>query len=106
MKAGVFIEPQVRRIIGCSEFPKKLARKETKAWESFIVVVQGFFGNNKADNYVELVETLVKSYGQMGCKMNIKDMDLLDAHLDNFKENIEAHSDEKREQSHQHKIDF
>ncbi len=76
-------------------------RKGEKAWECFIVVVQSFLANIKADNYKELVEASVKSYGDMGCRIYI-----LDAHLDNFKENIGAYSKEQGERFHQDKMNF
>ena len=32
------IGPQVRKIIKCSEFPKKITGKEKEDWESFVLV--------------------------------------------------------------------
>ncbi|MGH0121420.1 UNVERIFIED_CONTAM: hypothetical protein FKN15_019855 [Acipenser sinensis] len=57
VKAGVSVGPQIKKILACNEFPKKLTSKEKAAWNSFVAVVQGFLGNHKAENYVELVET-------------------------------------------------
>ncbi|MGH0180896.1 UNVERIFIED_CONTAM: hypothetical protein FKN15_005291 [Acipenser sinensis] len=57
VKAGVFVGPQIKKILECNEFPKKLTSKEKAAWNSFVAVVRGFLGNHKAENYVELVET-------------------------------------------------
>jgi len=105
VKAGVFIGPQVKKIMECPEFAKTLTEKEKEAWESFVAVVQGFLGNNKADNYAELVETMVNSYGQMGCRMSLK-VHILDAHLDNFKENMGAYSEEQGERFHQDIMDI
>ena len=62
IKAGVFIGPQIRKILECTEFFKKLSAKERAAWNSFAALVQGFLGNYKAKNYVELVAKLVKIY--------------------------------------------
>ena len=87
------------------EFPKKLTSKEKAAWNSFVAVVRGFLGNHKAENYVELVETLVKNYGTMGCRMSLK-VHILDAHLDKFKENMGAYSEEQGERFHQDILDF
>ncbi|KAL7834776.1 hypothetical protein SRHO_G00290230 [Serrasalmus rhombeus] len=47
IKAGVFVGPQIKNIIECSEFPKKLNRKERAAWNSFVAVVRGFLGYHK-----------------------------------------------------------
>jgi len=60
----------------CKEFPKKLTMVEKAAWKSFVAVVLGFLGNHKAENDVELVESLVKNYGTMGCRMSLKSISL------------------------------
>lgn len=56
-------------------------------------------GNHKADSYMELVETLVRKYGQMDCKMSLK-VHILNAQLGIFKDNMGAYS-EHWERSHQ-----
>lgn len=45
IKAGVFLETQIKEIWKRKEFPKKLTRKEEAVWYSFVAVVQGFLGN-------------------------------------------------------------
>jgi hypothetical protein len=92
-------------ILECKEFPKMLTTKERAAWNSFVAVVRGFLGNRKAENYVELVETLVKNYGKMGCRMSLK-VHILDAHLDEFKENMRAYSEEQGERFYQDILNF
>lgn len=103
--AGIFVGPQIKKIFECEEFPKKLTRVEKAAWMSFMSVVQGFLGNHKAANYVELVESLVENYGKMGCRMSLK-LHILDAHLDKFKENMGAYSEEQGERFHQDIMEF
>ena len=105
VKVGVFVGPQIKTTIRCKEFSKKLSRTEKAAWNSFVAVVQGFLGNHKAENYVELVESLVKNYGKMGCRMSLK-VHILDAHLDKFKEDMGAYSEEQGERFHQDILDF
>lgn len=100
VKAGVFIGPQVRRLIDSETFPTKLTRIEKKAWTSFVAVVRGFLGNHKVDNYRELVENLVDSYCRMGCRMSLK-LHVLHAHLDHFKSNMGDYSEEHGERFHQ-----
>ena len=80
-------------------------RTERAAWRSFVAVVQGFLGNHKAENYVELVQTLIKNYAKMGCRMSLK-VHILDSHLDKFKENMGAYSEEQGECFHQDTLDF
>ncbi|XP_071524154.1 uncharacterized protein [Panulirus ornatus] len=58
VKAGMFVRPQIKKILESMEFPKKLTRKElgTALLQRF-----GVPGNHKAENYVELVETMMKN---------------------------------------------
>lgn len=51
---------------------KKLTRKEKAVWNTFAAVVKGFPGNQKAENYVELVDSLVKNNVVMDCKISLK----------------------------------
>jgi hypothetical protein len=57
-------------------------------------------GNNKADNYQEIVERLLQSYEAMGCNMSLK-IHFLHSHLDFFPQNLSAVSDEHGEHFHQ-----
>ena len=93
VKGGIFIGPQVKLILKSDEFLQTLSAVEKDAWVCFAAVFQGFLGNNKEDNYAELVANLVNSYGNMGCRMSMK-VHMLDAHLDEFKENLGAYSEE------------
>ena len=52
VKAGVFVESQIKKIMACKKFPKKLTRTEEAAWNNFVAVVRGFLENHNADNYV------------------------------------------------------
>jgi hypothetical protein len=105
VNAGIFVGPQIKKIIECDEFAKKLSRKEEAAWNSFVAVVRGFLGNHKAENYEQLVQDLIKNYSKMGCRMSLK-VHILDAHLDKFKENMGAYSEEQGERFHQDILDF
>lgn len=56
VKAGIFVEPQIKTIIEYDKFAKKLNGMEKGAWNSFVEVVGGFFHpNHKTVNYVKLV---------------------------------------------------
>ena len=74
-------------------------------WNSFVAVVYGFLGNYMTENYVEVVQTFIKNYAKMGCRMSLK-VHILDAHLDKFKENMEAYSEEQGKYFHQDILDF
>ena len=105
VKAGVFVGPQIKKIMKSEKFSDLLNAVENEAWKSFVAVVQGFLGNNMDDNYAELVANLVNSYGKMGCRMSMK-LHILHAHLDEFKSNLGAYSEEQGERFHQDIKDF
>lgn len=69
------------------------------AWNSFVAVVHRFLCNHKAKNYEQLVQTLIKDYAKMGCGMFLK-VHILDGHLDKFKENMGAYSEEQGKHLH------
>ena len=100
IKAGVFVGPQVKRLIDSDSFPEKLSEVERAAWTSFVSLVKGFLGNHKAENYREIVDKLVETYRSMGCRMSLK-LHVLHAHLDEFKENMGDYSEEQGERFHQ-----
>jgi len=106
IKAGIFVGPQIKELMKSTIFSEKLEYiEEEEAWNSFVAVVEGFLGNHRAENHVELVETMVKKFGEMGCRMSVK-LHMLDAHLGNFKENLGAYSEEQGERFHQDVQEF
>ena len=88
-------------MIECDEFAKLLNRKQKMAWNSFVPFAHGFLGNHKAENYVLLVQDLIKNYAKMGCRMSLK-VHILDSHLDKFKENRGGCSEEQGECFHRY----
>lgn len=61
------------------------------SWNRFVAVFWVFLGNLKTENYVELVEILVKNYAKIVCSMFLK-VHIADANNYKFK-NIEAFSE-------------
>ncbi|XP_058859314.1 uncharacterized protein LOC131702005 [Acipenser ruthenus] len=47
VKAGVFVGPQIKKILECNEFPKKLTSKEKAAWNSFCRSGSGLPGQSQ-----------------------------------------------------------
>ena len=90
IKAEVFVGSQVRRLIESDRFPEKLSEVELAAWASFVSLV----GNQKAEDYSEIVGELVDTYRRMCCRMSLK-LQVLHAHLDVFKENMGGYSEEQ-----------
>lgn len=100
IKEGIFVGPQIRELMKDEIFDKKLNTLEKTAWDCFKNVVNNFLGNNKAENYKELISDLLKAYKALGCNMSLK-IHFLDSHLDFFPENLGAVSDEHGERFHQ-----
>ena len=98
--AGVFVGPQVKQLINSTTFPEKQSKVERTAWTSFISVFKGFLGNHKAKDYREIIDKLLETYQSMGCRMSLK-LHVLQAHLDEFKENIGDYSEEQDERFRQ-----
>jgi hypothetical protein len=100
LKENIFIGPQIRDIIKDEYFDKLLQGDEKAAWDSFKFVVKGFLGNTRAENYEEVVNSLLQSYQKLGCNMSLK-IHFLHSHLDFFPENCGAVSDKHGERFHQ-----
>src|SRR6218665_1553291 len=89
VKAGIFVGPQIKKIIECDEVANLLNRTEKTAWNSIVAVVHGFLGNHKAENYVQLGQSLIKSYAKVERRMSLK-VHIPDAYLQKFKDNTGA----------------
>ena len=100
LKAGIFVGPQIRRMLASSDLEAKMTCVEKKAWTSFRHTVHGFLGNQRSENFKDIIEDLIKSFESHGCRMSIK-MHYLHSHLDFFKENLGDVSEEHGERFHQ-----
>ena len=61
VKGGIFVGPQVKRLMQSDSFLEKLSVVERRVWESFVSVVKGFLGNHKVPNFKNIVEELVNA---------------------------------------------
>lgn len=100
LKAGIFDGPQIRQLIKDKDFTNSMNNLESAAWKSFVKVVKHFLGNEKAKNYVELVQDLLNNFKNLGCNMSIK-VHYLHSHLEKFPENLGSCSEEQGERFHQ-----
>ena len=100
LKASIFDGPQIRQLIRDPEFKNSMKEVELEVSEAFVLVVKNFLGNNKARNYVELVNNMLTAFRNLGCNMSIK-MHYLFSHMDRFPENLCSMSDEQGESFHQ-----
>ncbi|GBM92998.1 hypothetical protein AVEN_161839-1 [Araneus ventricosus] len=100
LKEGVFIGPDIRKIMKDENFETKMETNERKVWESFKLVITSFFGNKKDPNYKSIVEEMIKNFKILGCSRSLT-VHFLDSHLDYFPENLGAVSEEQSERFHQ-----
>ncbi|GBP23660.1 hypothetical protein EVAR_80277_1 [Eumeta japonica] len=105
IKAGIFIGPQIKKIMASEQFLRLLSTHEKQAWLSLKAVIHGFLGNRKAENYTELITDMLHNFKVMGCRMSLK-VHMLHAHLDKFKDNLGAYSEEQGERFHQDVMNF
>lgn len=97
---GIFVGPQVRQMLGSRDLEDSMTAVEMRAWNAFRNVVNGFLGNNKAENFIEIIEELTDSYKALGCRMSLK-IHYLHSHLDFFRSNLGDYSEEHGERFHQ-----
>ena len=100
LSEGIFVGPQIRRLIQDSGFQNVLSGNETTAWDAFKVVVKNFLGKTRAPTYARDVDALIEAYKNLGCKMSLK-VHLLHSHLEFFPADGSAVSDEHGERFHQ-----
>ena len=94
IKAGVFVGPQIREVMKDETFPTTLNPKELAAWRSFKAVTDNVLGNERADNYEEIVQQLLESFRKLGSRMSLK-IHFLHQHLNFFPDNLGAVSDRR-----------
>ena len=99
-KAGIFDWPQIRTLLRDQYFVITMTIVEARAWKAFSKVVHNFLSNKRADNYIELMEKLLFSVQDLGCRMSIK-VHYLHSHLREFRANLDDVSEEQGERFHQ-----
>ena len=72
LKEGIFVGPQIREVLKDTDFEELLNLKELRAWEAFKSVCSGFLSYTRVPDYQACIEKLLKSYGDMGCRMSLK----------------------------------
>jgi hypothetical protein len=83
-KEGVFVGPDIRRLIEDKTFESKMQDNEKEAWNAFRDVVLKFLGNQKDPN---LNRKMLTKFKVLGCSMSLK-VHFLASHLDYFPENL------------------
>ena len=80
---GVFDGTQIKILVKDSNFEQYVTNREKHAWVAFEDVVQGFLGNERKENYKELVTELLRTYHLLVCNLSIK-IHFLHSHLEYF----------------------
>ena len=83
MKEGIFIGPQINKLMEDHDFCTKLNATERRDWEAFENVHRNFLGNEKVENYGEILKDLISSYSATGCSMSLN-LHFMHSHFDFF----------------------
>ena len=83
IKEGIFISPQIRKIVVDETFITHLKRKEKLTFESLKKVCENFLGNHRSEDYVPVVNDLLSYYHDIRCNISLK-VHVLLSHLDFF----------------------
>lgn len=100
IKEGIFVGPDIRKLMADGNFTKCLTPDEAAAWVSFQSVVHSFLGKRKSPDFKEIIGNLLQNYHKIGARMSLK-IHFLHSHLDFFPENLGDMSDEQGERLHQ-----
>ena len=87
LKAGIFDRPQFQQLMRDQKFCDCMNEVELDAWLSFVEVVTNSLGEYSADNYKEIVNSMLGNFRILGINMSIK-VHFLRSHLDRFPENL------------------
>ncbi|GBO43050.1 hypothetical protein AVEN_143492-1 [Araneus ventricosus] len=87
LKEGVFVRPDIRKMMKDENFETKMETNERKVWESFKLGITSFHGNKKNPNYKSTVEEMIENFKILGYIMSLK-VHFLDSHLNYFPENL------------------
>jgi hypothetical protein len=92
LKEGIFVGPDVRKLLSDDLFETTMETVERETWNAFKEVIAKFSGNYKDPNYKQIVEKVLEKFTALGCATSLK-VDFLNAHLDYFPENLGAVSE-------------
>jgi hypothetical protein len=95
LKEGIFVGPDIRKLLSDDLFETTMKTVEREAWNAFKEVIAKFLGNYKDPNYKQIVEKMLEKFIALGCA-SLK-VHFLNAHLDYFPENLGAVSEEQGE---------
>ena len=68
VKDGIFVGPQIRRMLASEEPEEQMSDSERNAWQAFRIIVEGFLGNHRRDDYAMVVSNLIESCEKLVCR--------------------------------------
>ena len=66
VKEGIFVGPQIWRLINDEQFQSMMTDVEKKTWLSFRQVVSKFLGNEKDPDYRSIVKNILDKFQKLG----------------------------------------
>lgn len=100
LKQGIFVGPQIRKLMKDKLFESTMNPVEKRAWFLFKNVVDKFLGNHKHPEYKTIVKRMLQSFMKLGCNMSVK-LHFIHSHIDFFPANLGDVSEEQGERFHQ-----
>jgi len=102
VKQGIFVGMQIREVMFDENFKRELKFIDFAEWKFFMSLVRGFLGNKKEENYLDILQSLLRNYHNLGCLMSLK-IRFLHSLLSFFPEKLGAVSVRQAEQFDQGK---
>jgi hypothetical protein len=65
IKEGVFVGPQLNKLMKSDAFKLALNKSELRAWDSLLETVKNFLGKHRSDNYRDIVAELLDAFADM-----------------------------------------
>ena len=100
VNGGIFVRPQIRKMLASKELEEQMSDLEINAWQDFKMILERFFGNHRRDDYATVVPNLIQSYERLGCRRSLKLL-FFHSRLDIFRDNLGNVSEEHGERFHQ-----
>lgn len=103
IKAGIFIGPDIRKMMKDINFDATLNEVQLNAWKHIKNVIHQFLGNKKHENYRQIVSDMITAISNANVLMSLK-IHMLKDHIDIcmvFPDNLGEVSDEHGEKFHQ-----
>ena len=71
LKAGVFVGPEIRKLMQNKEFGARLSPVELAAWNAMKSVVVNLLGSHRHEKYPDIVDIMLKAREQLGARMSL-----------------------------------